>query len=77
MERPSSVVKELVENGIDAGARDMQVEARAGGKRYIRVTDDGSGVSATEVELAFHRHSTSKLSTADDLARITTLGFRG
>ena len=77
VERPSSVVKELVENGIDAGARDMRMEARAGGKRYIRVTDDGSGVSATEVELAFHRHSTSKLSTADDLARITTLGFRG
>jgi DNA mismatch repair protein MutL len=77
VERPSSVVKELVENGIDAGARDIQVEARAGGKRYIRVTDDGSGVSGTEVELAFHRHSTSKLSTADDLARITTLGFRG
>jgi DNA mismatch repair protein MutL len=77
VERPSSVVKELVENGIDAGARDMLVEARAGGKRYIRVTDDGSGVSTTEVELAFHRHSTSKLSTADDLTRITTLGFRG
>jgi DNA mismatch repair protein MutL len=77
VERPSSVVKELVENGIDAGARDMRVEARAGGKQYIRVTDDGSGVSATEVEIAFRRHSTSKLSTAGDLARITTLGFRG
>ncbi len=77
VERPSSVVKELVENAIDAGARDVRVEARAGGKRFIRVTDDGCGVPAAEVELAFHRHSTSKLSTADDLARITTLGFRG
>ncbi|MDY6878454.1 MAG: DNA mismatch repair endonuclease MutL [Chloroflexota bacterium] len=77
VERPSSVVKELVENAIDAGACDVRVEARAGGKRFIRVTDDGCGVPATEVELAFHRHSTSKLSTADDLARITTLGFRG
>jgi len=77
VERPSSVVKELVENAIDAGARDVQVEARAGGKRFIRVGDDGCGVPAAEVELAFHRHSTSKLTTADDLARITTLGFRG
>ena len=77
VERPSSVVKELVENAIDAGARDVRVEARAGGKRFIRVTDDGCGVPAAEVELAFHRHSTSKLSTADDLARVTTLGFRG
>jgi len=77
VERPSSVVKELVENAIDAGAHDVRVETRAGGKRSIRVTDDGCGVPAAEVELAFHRHSTSKLTTADDLARITTLGFRG
>nr|HID12780.1 DNA mismatch repair endonuclease MutL [Anaerolineae bacterium] len=77
VERPSSVVKELVENGIDAGACDIRVETRAGGKRFIRVTDDGCGVPAAEVELAFQRHSTSKLATADDLARITTLGFRG
>jgi len=77
VERPSSVVKELVENSIDAGARDIRVEARAGGKRFIRVTDDGLGVAAAEAELAFRRHSTSKLITADDLARITTLGFRG
>jgi DNA mismatch repair protein MutL len=77
VERPSSLVKELVENSIDAGARDVRVETRAGGKRLIRVTDDGCGVLAAEVEVAFHRHSTSKLTTADDLTRITTLGFRG
>ncbi len=77
VERPSSVVKELVENAIDAGARDVRVEARAGGKQFIRVTDDGCGVPTAEVEIAFLRHSTSKLATADDLVRITTLGFRG
>jgi len=77
VERPSSVVKELVENSIDAGACDIRVEARAGGKQFIRVTDDGCGVPVAEVELAFHRHSTSKLSTAGDLECITTLGFRG
>ena len=77
VERPSSVVKELVENSIDADARDIRVETRAGGKKFIHVTDDGCGVPATEAALAFHRHSTSKLTTADDLTRISTLGFRG
>jgi len=77
VERPSSVVKELVENSIDAGARDVRVETRAGGKQFIRVTDDGCGVPAAEIELAFQRHSTSKLATVDDLTHITTLGFRG
>ncbi len=77
VERPASVVKELVENGIDAGATDVRVETRGGGKGLIRVIDDGCGVPAAEVEVAFHRHSTSKLTTADDLSHITTLGFRG
>jgi DNA mismatch repair protein MutL len=77
VERPASVVKELVENSIDASACDIQVETRQGGKQSIRVTDDGCGIPAAEVELAFQRHSTSKLSTADDLTHITTLGFRG
>jgi DNA mismatch repair protein MutL len=77
VERPASAVKELVENAIDAGARDIRVEAQEGGKRLLRVVDDGCGIPAGEVPLAFHRHSTSKLQTADDLGRITTLGFRG
>jgi DNA mismatch repair protein MutL len=77
VERPSSVVKELVENSIDAGAHDVRVETHAGGKQLVRVADDGCGVPVTEVEVAFHRHSTSKLTTAADLDHITTLGFRG
>jgi DNA mismatch repair protein MutL len=77
VERPASVVKELVENAIDADARNISVEARSGGKNFIRVIDDGCGVPSDEVEMAFRRHSTSKLTTAEDLERITTLGFRG
>ncbi|MEA3460061.1 MAG: DNA mismatch repair endonuclease MutL, partial [Chloroflexota bacterium] len=65
------------ENSIDAGAKEIKIEVRQGGKRLVRVIDDGVGISADEVELAFARYSTSKLATADDLSRITTLGFRG
>lgn len=77
VERPASVVKELVENALDSGARRVSVEARAGGLRELRVQDDGCGILADEVELAFERHATSKLRAAEDLWAIRTLGFRG
>jgi len=77
IERPASVVKELIENSIDAGASEIKVEVRQGGRRLVRVIDDGGGIPAEEVELAFERHSTSKLKDAEDLYRIATLGFRG
>jgi DNA mismatch repair protein MutL len=77
IERPASVVKELIENSIDAGAREIKVEVRGGGQRLIRVADDGGGIPANEVETAFARHATSKLSSVDDLFAIHTLGFRG
>ena len=77
IERPISIVKELVENSVDAGASSIVVEIRNGGKSYIRVTDDGCGIPEDEVELAFLRHATSKIQTVQDLAAIDTLGFRG
>ena len=77
VERPASVVKELVENAIDAGSTQITVEIRHGGATYIRVTDNGKGIPKEEVPTAFLRHATSKLRTAEDLDRIGTLGFRG
>ena len=77
IERPVSIVKELVENSVDAGASSIVVEIRNGGKSYIRVTDDGSGIPADEVKTAFLRHATSKIQSAQDLNAIMTLGFRG
>jgi DNA mismatch repair protein MutL len=77
VERPSSVVKELLENALDAGARKISVEVEAGGKRLISVVDDGEGMTRDDAITAFERHATSKLRTADDLESITTLGFRG
>ena len=77
VDRPVSIVKELVENSIDAGASSIAVEIKNGGKTYIRVTDNGCGIASDETELAFKRHATSKLSTVRDLNAISTLGFRG
>ena len=76
-ERPAAVVKELVENAMDAGAKHIQVEIKQGGIAYIRVTDDGSGIPADQIETAFLRHATSKLSAIEDLDTIATMGFRG
>ncbi|MCC7163875.1 MAG: DNA mismatch repair endonuclease MutL [Anaerolineae bacterium] len=77
IERPASVVKELAENALDAGARDIRLEVRGGGQRLIRVADDGAGIPHDDVPTAFARHGTSKLFAADDLFAIQTLGFRG
>jgi DNA mismatch repair protein MutL len=77
VERPASVVKELVENSIDSGAQNISVEIKQGGIKFIRVTDDGSGMDEKNSELAFLRYATSKIKSVDDLYRIKTLGFRG
>ena len=77
VERPASVARELIENAIDAGARRITVELHAGGLQELKVQDDGVGIASDEIKLAFMRHATSKLSNADDLWRIGTLGFRG
>lgn len=77
VDRPASVVKELVENSIDAGAGEIRIEIREGGRRLIRVADDGCGIPSDEAAMAFARHATSKLVDVSDLDRIETLGFRG
>ena len=77
VERPASVVKELLENAVDAGASQVTIEIRDGGMTFLRVTDNGCGMTPEDARTAFLRHATSKLRTADDLAAITTMGFRG
>ena len=77
VERPASVVKELIENAIDASARTIRVELRHAGKELIQVVDDGEGIPSNELNLAVARHATSKLESAEDLFNIRTLGFRG
>ena len=77
VERPSSVVKELVENAIDAGATAVTVEITDGGKKLIRITDNGTGIDRRQIPLAFLRHATSKIEKVEDLEQIASLGFRG
>src|SRR5438067_4359032 len=77
VERPASVAKELVENAIDAGATRIVIDVEAGGRRLLKITDDGEGMNRDDAVLAFERHATSKISRAEDLNAIGTLGFRG
>src|SRR5688572_3048706 len=77
VERPASVVKELVENAVDAGARRLAITVEFGGKKLIRVDDDGEGMDAEDARLSIERHATSKIRRAADLEQIATLGFRG
>src|SRR5213595_3812196 len=77
VDRPASVVKELLENALDAGAMRIRIEMEAGGRKLIRIADDGHGMNRDDALLAFERHATSKLRSSDDLLQIATLGFRG
>ena len=77
IQRPASVVKELVENAVDAGAGNIQVNIKDAGRTLVQVIDDGKGMSETDARMAFERHATSKISTAEDLFSLQTMGFRG
>ena len=77
IERPSSVIKEMVENSIDAEAKNINVEIKNGGISYIRVTDDGKGIAKEDLEMSFERHATSKIRKAEDLNEVKSMGFRG
>jgi len=77
VERPASIVKELLENSLDAGAARIKLQVEAGGKKLIQLTDDGCGMVRDDALLAFERHATSKIKSAEDLLNISTLGFRG
>src|ERR1700753_2424650 len=77
IERPASGVKELLENSLDAGAKRVKIQVEAGGKKLIQITDDGCGMVRDDALLAFERHATSKIRSAEDLLNIATLGFRG
>ena len=77
VERPVNVVKELVENSIDAGAKEIIVEIKNGGKTYIKVSDNGKGIRKDDMEIAFERHATSKIRSISDIEKISSMGFRG
>ncbi len=77
IERPASVIKEMVENSIDAGATNITVEIKNGGISFIKVSDNGKGIAQDDLEIAFERHATSKIRSADDLDTVTSMGFRG
>ena len=77
IERPASVIKEMLENSIDAGAKNVTIEVKNGGISLIRITDDGCGIAEDDMEIAFERHATSKIRKAEDLTTVKSMGFRG
>lgn len=77
VERPASVIKEMIENSIDAGANNIIIEIKNGGISYIRITDNGKGIEKDDMEIAFERHATSKIRSAEDLKQVKSMGFRG